>query len=255
MPKKNYGQNFLVDENISDKIVELEDINNNNILEIGPGNFALTKRILNKKPKNFFAVEIDSDLISKYQKSNLLKNVVHFDALKFDERNCFKNKKFKIISNLPFNISSKLLIKWLKIKNEYNCIESMVLMFQKELAERIIANKNSKKYGRITILANAFFEIEKKIFVKKEKFFPIPKVDAIVLKFSPLKKNKIKKESFSKLEKITAFFFNERRKKNAKKIKKLFNEKIIKKYNLEKFYNYRPENLDKNIYYMFSDLL
>lgn len=255
MPKKHYGQNFLIDESISDKIVGLEDINNNNILEIGPGNLALTKRILDKKPKNFCAVEIDRDLINKYQKSYLSKNIIHFDALKFNERSFFKNKKFKIISNLPFNISTKLLIKWIKIKNEYNCIDSMTLMFQKELAERIIANKNSKKYGRITILVNAFFSIEKKLFIKKNNFFPIPKVDAIVLKFSSLKKNKIKKQNLSKLEEITTLFFNERRKKNANKIKKLFNEKIIKKYNLEKYYTCRPEDLDKNIYYMFSDLL
>ena len=80
-------------------------------------------------------------------------------------------KKFSIISNLPFNISAQLLIKWLKIQNKYNCIENMILMFQKELAERIVADINTKKYGRISILSSAFFKIEKKLEIGKKNFY------------------------------------------------------------------------------------
>ncbi|WP_440680219.1 16S rRNA (adenine(1518)-N(6)/adenine(1519)-N(6))-dimethyltransferase RsmA [Candidatus Pelagibacter sp. HIMB1517] len=255
MYKKKFGQNFLINENISDQIIELESINNRNILEVGVGNLALTKRIINKKPDIFFSLEIDRDIISRIKNEFYKKFIRNFDALKIDELSLFKKKNFSIISNLPFNISSQLLIKWLKIQNNYNCINSMTLMFQKELAERIIAEKDNRKYGRLSILSSAFFNIEKKIDIRKEDFFPIPKVDATVLKFTPLKKNKINKNDFLKLEKITSFFFNERRKKNEKKIKKLFNDTLIKDNRLEKYFSLRPENIDKNEYYKFCKIL
>lgn len=255
MQKRKFGQNFLINENICDQIIQCEIIKNNNILEIGPGNLALTKKILNEKPKKFFSIEIDNDLIKKFENTIYSSYLCHADALKINELDFFKNQKFTIISNLPFNISSDLLVKWIKIQNSNNCIKSMTLMFQKELADRIIADKNSKKYGRLSILASAFFNIKKKIDVKKKDFFPIPKVDATILKFTPLKKNKVKKENLIKLEKITSFFFNERRKKNLKKIKKTFNDKQIKKEGLEKFFDMRAENLDKEIYYKFTKIL
>lgn len=255
MPKKKYGQNFLINKKKIEKIIHLEEIHNSNILEIGPGNLALTIKIIENNPKNFFAIEIDKDLIEKYKENAVFKFLYNENALKINEPQLFNNENFSIISNLPFNISTKLLIKWIKIQNDHNCIDSMTLMFQKELAERILAKENTKKYGRISILANAFFEIEQKIYINKEDFYPIPKVDAIVLKFNPLKKNKIKKENFYKLEKITSVLFNERRKKNQKKIKILFNEYQIKKYNLERYHNLRPENLSKEVYYMLSEIL
>jgi len=131
----------------------------------------------------------------------------------------------------------------------------MTLMFQKELADRIVAEKNNRKYGRLSILTSAFFKIEKKIDINKENFYPIPKVDATVLKFTPHKKNKIKKNDFVKLEKITSFFFNERRKKNEKKIKKLFTNSLIKKYRIQRFFSLRPENICKDEYYNFCKIL
>jgi len=131
----------------------------------------------------------------------------------------------------------------------------MTLMFQKELAERIVAKNNTRKYGRISILSSAFFNIQKKIDVNKENFYPIPKVDATVLKFTPHKTNKIKKDDFSKLEKITFIFFNEKRKKNIKKIKKNFNFDQIKNNNLEKYFALRPENISKEEYFELCKIL
>jgi len=253
--KKKYGQNFLINEGICNQIVKLENINSCNILEIGPGNMALSKKIIMEKPKKYFAVEIDKDLFKKHQENIISSYLLNEDALKINEFNLFNKQSFKIISNLPFNISSKLLIKWIKVQNDYNCIESMTLMFQKELSDRIIAQHNSTKYGRITILVGAFFNVEKKIFVHQKNFNPMPNVDAEVLQFTPHKKNKIRKNDFLKLEKITYDFFNERRKKNIKKIKKIFNENQISKYGLDKYFNMRPENLDKELYYKFSKIL
>ena len=255
MPKKKFGQNFLINENLCSQIINLETIKNKNILEVGPGNLALTKKIISENPKKFFSLEIDKDLIDKYRDNKYSKYLYHANALKINELDFFKNDSFSIISNLPFNISSELLIKWIKLQNNYNCIESMTLMFQKELAERIIANKNTKKYGRLSILTGAFFNIKKEIYVEKINFYPKPKVDAIVLKFIPLKKNKIKKDDLHKLEHITSIFFNERRKKNYKKIKKIFDTDVIKNKNFDIYFDKRPENLDKEIYYKFTEIL
>jgi 16S rRNA (adenine1518-N6/adenine1519-N6)-dimethyltransferase len=254
MYKKRFGQNFLINKEISKKIVNLFNISNKNILEIGPGNLALTKLILEKKPNKFIAIEIDKDLKNRYLDQEIDEIIIFENALKFNEKKLFNDQNFSIISNLPFNISAKLLLKWIKIQNNYNCIENMTLMFQKELADRIVAKKNSKQYGRISILSNAFFEIKKKIDVKKNDFYPIPKVDASVLQFTPLKKNKISKNKLNRLEKITLLFFNERRKKNLKKIKKIFSDDIIKKEGFEIFFDLRPEDLDKDIYYKFAEM-
>jgi len=255
MPKKKFGQNFLINENLCNKIIESELIENKNILEIGPGNLALTKKIISKKPKKFFSLEIDIDIINKFKNTLFSKYLHHIDALKINELNLFKNNNFTIISNLPFNISTELLIKWIKFQNNKNCIKSMTLMFQKELAERIIAKKDTKKFGRISILVSAFFEVKKKIDIKKNNFFPVPRVDATVLQFTPLKKNKISKNNLNKLENVTSLFFNERRKKNLKKIKKIFSEDQIIKEGFDIFFDLRPENLDKEIYYRFAEIL
>jgi len=255
MPKKKFGQNFLINDDLSEQIVNLEKITNQNILEVGPGNMALTKNIINEKPKKFFAIEIDTDLIKKNQNNIVTNYLVNEDALKINELNLFNREAFKIISNLPFNISAKLLVKWIKIQNNHSCIDSMTLMFQKELAQRIMAKHNSKQYGRITILTNAFFIVEKKLQVNKENFYPIPKIDAEVLQFTPHKKNKIKKDEFIKLEKLTSLFFNERRKKNKKKIKKIFTDLKIKQFNLDKYFNMRPENLNNELYYYLTKIL
>lgn len=253
MLKKKFGQNFLVNNDISQKIVNLQEIENKNILEIGTGNLAITKLILKKKPKKFVGVEIDEDLINTYSPS-IQKHIKFIDALKFNEIDFFKNEKFSIISNLPFNISSILLVKWCKLQNEYNCISEMTLMFQKELSERIVAEHNTKKYGRLSIITNAFFNVSKKIEVNKENFLPRPKIDALVLKFKRHNKNKINKIYFSNLEKITNFFFNERRKKNKKKIEKLFTKNQIEKYKLNKLYEKRPENIQSEVFYKMAEI-
>ena len=161
MAKKHFGQNFLIDKNIARKILSFENIEKQNILEIGPGNLALTKEIIIQKPKKYLGIEIDQSLIDKINNEELLSNIINEDALKVDELNLFNKDNFTIISNLPFNISSQLLIKWCFLQNNFNCINSMTLMFQKELGERLTSKINSKKFGKITIISNAFFNIKK----------------------------------------------------------------------------------------------
>lgn len=254
MPKKKFGQNFLKNDQIAKKIIQLAKVYNQNIIEVGPGNLALTNLIKNQKPKKFIAIEIDTLLRKNYSNEDL-NNIIFEDALNFDEKKYFNNENFSIISNLPFNISTKLLTKWISLQNKHNCIDSMILMFQKELAERIIAKKDTKKYGRLTILTKAFFNVENKILVAKQNFFPKPKVDALVLKFTPHKKNKINKKNYKNLEKLTTLFFNERRKKNKKKITKLFNKDQIVNLQLDNLYEKRPENIDEELYYKMSEFI
>ena len=152
MYKKRYGQNFLINNNISKKILFEEKITNQDILEIGTGNLALTKLIVAKKPKKFIGIEVDTDMRDVYRQNNILENIIFEDALSVNERKLFQNGNFSIISNLPFNISSELIIKWCRIQCSYKCINSMTLMFQKELAERIIAKKNTVDYQFYVVL-------------------------------------------------------------------------------------------------------
>ena len=115
MLKKKYGQNFLISDNLAKKIVNLEKIKNKNILEIGPGNLSLTKHILNNYPNKFIAVEIDKDLRKNYD-DNICQFISFHNSLKFNEKEYFNNENFSIISNLPFNISTKLLTKWISYR-------------------------------------------------------------------------------------------------------------------------------------------
>ena len=128
--RKKYGQNFLINEKIASKIIRLSNIKNQNIIEIGPGNLALTNLIKEQKPKKFVAVEIDKSLKKNYSKFDL-NNIIFNNALTFNEKKYFNNENFSIISNLPFNISSQLLTKWIYTQNKYHCIDQMTLMFQK----------------------------------------------------------------------------------------------------------------------------
>ena len=255
MSKKKYGQNFLINQEIVKKILTDIKINSQNILEVGPGNLALTKPIVDKIPNKYLGVEIDKDFKTKINDKRILSNILFDDALKINEISLFHSQSFTIISNLPYNVSSQLLIKWCILQNDHHCINEMVLMFQKELGERILSDCNSKKYGSLSVLVQAFFNIKRKVIVSKECFNPTPKVESIVLHFLPLKKIRIKKEKFKNLQKVTKFFFSERRKKNKKKIQKLFNNTIINKHNLQKYYDLRAENLNKNLYYKFTEII
>lgn len=246
--KKKYGQHFLINQSIVEKIIETSNITaSDEILEIGPGDGILTKAIINKKPKKFVALEIDDSLKKKLEPLFMETKKFNYellftDALKFNENSKF-NDSLKIISNLPYNISLALLIKWISQLNQSPTIKKMVLMFQKEVADRILANINSKKYGRISVLSSLFYNIEKIIDVDKKDFFPIPKVNSTVLCFNLIKKPKIDFDDLKYLTKITFELFSNRRKKLKKKIQSLFSSDIINSNLLYELYDLRVENL------------
>ncbi|MDC2980503.1 16S rRNA (adenine(1518)-N(6)/adenine(1519)-N(6))-dimethyltransferase RsmA [Candidatus Pelagibacter sp.] len=247
--KKSLGQNFLIDENVLKKIVSLKEIKNKFILEIGPGTGNLTQHILNKGPKKLIAVEKDKNLaFFLKEKFNDKITIINDDILKTNEKSLNKEKLI-VFGNLPYNISTEILAKWiLNLDHKNFWFDYLILMFQKEVAERIISKFNSSTYGRLTILANWRLNINKICDIKPISFFPKPKVDSTLLLFEP-------KEIFyplknpKNLEKITRIFFNQRRKKLKNPFNILFKNKVNLPTKLGIDLNLRPHNLKPEVYY------
>ena len=217
--KKKYGQNFLIDDNITNKIINLINHNNLNILEIGPGDGKLTNKLINKKPKKLDLIEIDTELvknlIDKFKNHNFL-NVINNDILKYDIINNYD----LVISNLPYNISSQVLIKLSLMREVPN---EMILMFQKEFATKLLEDK----LNSINSIINCFFKIRLKFHVSKNCYRPIPKVDSSVLKFEKLNKSLIKTDEIESFIKFKRYLFSYKRKSLGNLLKKYkFNENI-----------------------------
>lgn len=254
--KKSLGQNFLIDQNIINKIINIVEIKDKSILEIGPGTGNLTKNILEKKPKKLIVIEKDNELAKLLNKDFGEKiKIINDDVLKVDE-NKLDSNVLTVFGNLPYNISTEILCSWiLNIKNDNFWFNSLILMFQKEVADRILSEHNSKKYGRISILGSAFYSIKKITDVNKNDFFPVPKVDSSVLCFDKLKKNRIEFNDIKYLEKITYHLFSNRRKKIKKKLQNIFPEVLIKKNSLQNLFDLRAENIDKKKIFELAILL
>ena len=251
--KKSLGQNFLIDENIITKISEIVKIENESILEVGPGTGNLTLSLLKKKPKKFFVIEKDSDLVFMLNKKFGDKiDIINDDILKFNENSLY-NQPLLVFGNLPYNISTEILCKWILNSNNQNLwFSNLILMFQKEVADRIISKYNSSSYGRLSVLANWKLDIKKIIDIKPNSFSPKPKVESTLLFFSP-KKNFLKLKNPYNLEKITRIFFNHRRKMIKKPFNQLFTKKsdVLNRLNID--LSLRPQNLDFETYYKITE--
>ena len=247
--KKSLGQNFLIDENIINKISSLIKIEDQNILEVGPGTGNLTNALLKKKPKKFYVIEKDdnlANLLKKEFKDKII--VINDDILKVNENN-LSNEKLIVFGNLPYNISTEILCKWIINLNDQKIwFRNFILMFQKEVADRILSKYNSSNYGRLSIIANWKLDIKKIIDIKPNSFSPKPKIDSSLLFFSP-KKNFLKIKNPKNLEKITRIFFSQRRKMIKKPFSQVFSNdiKIAKKLKID--LSLRPQNLTNNTYY------
>ena len=218
--KKKFGQNFLIDDNITNKIINLINYNDLNILEIGPGDGKLTDKLINKRPKKLDLIEIDTELvknlIDKFKDHNFL-NVINNDILKYD----IKNNYDLVISNLPYNISSQVLIK-LSLMSEVP--NEMILMFQKEFATKLLEDK----LNSINSIINCFFKIQLKFHVSKNCYRPIPKVDSSVLKFEKLNKSLIQKNEIDNFIRFKKYLFSYKRKSL---------KNLLKKYQLSENFN------------------
>ncbi len=246
--KKSLGQNFLTDKNVINKIVNLTSIKNEIILEVGPGTGNLTSHILKKKPKKLYVIEKDnklSSILNDKFKNQLI--IINDDILKIDETILFKNIA-TVFGNLPYNISTEILSKWIVNLKDCFWFNNLVLMFQKEVADRIVAEFNTSSYGRLSILSNWKLNIKKICDIKPEAFSPKPKVDSSLLLFSP-KKSFVRIKNPKNLEIITRTFFNQRRKMIKKPFNQLFNgdKKVLDKLKID--LNLRPQNINLETYY------
>ena len=251
--KKSLGQNFLIDKNIIDLILSVVDVKDRNILEVGPGTGNLTNAILNKEPKKLIVIEKDYELVLLLKKTfdNKVK-IINDDILKINE-NLIDSQLLTVFGNLPYNISTEILCKWILNINDQNFwFNYLILMFQKEVADRIISDFNSKHYGRLSVLANWKLDIKKICDIKPSSFSPKPKIDSSVLFFKP-KKIFLKLNNSKNLEKITRIFFMHRRKMIKKPYNQLFNKnsEIASKLNID--LNLRPQNLNFDTYYKLAE--
>ncbi len=251
-PKKSLGQNFLIDQNIIKKIIKIENIYDNSIiLEIGAGYGSLTKKIEETKPKKIFAVEKDTNLAQSLKDN--LKNFKNIKIINDDIFNIIKNKKLGdniiVFGNLPYNISTKILAELVLIKSWPPWYKSLILMFQKEVADRIIAKTKTKMFGRLSVLCNWRLEVKKHFDVSKNCFFPKPNVDSTMLSFKPKKKYKYNIKNPKNLEMITRILFSNRRKMINKNFKKLFGSKTSIAKDLDLNLKLRPEELNCDMFY------
>ena len=250
--KKSLGQNFLIDPYILEIIVNCIDIKNKSILEIGPGTGNLTNYILKKKPKKVLVIEKDNKLAENLRNTysnNLI--IINDDILDINESTLLKEKVI-VFGNLPYNISTEILSKWIVNLEDNFWFEALVLMFQKEVADRVIANINNTNYGRLSILANWKLNINKITDIKPNAFIPKPKVDSSLLFFTP-KKNYYKFKNPKNLGKITRIFFNNRRKMIKKPYNQIFNGDLRVLEKLKLNLNLRPQNLSYETYYKLTE--
>ena len=249
--KKSLGQNFLIDRNILEKIVNTTTITDKTILEVGPGTGNLTSFILKNSPKKMFVIEKDDNLANSLNENFKDQiTIINDDILNVDENSLF-NEKVTVFGNLPYNISTEILSKWIINSKNIFWFDHLILMFQKEVADRIIAKFNTSTYGRLSILSNWKLNVEKICDIKPESFSPRPKIDSSLLFFSP-KKNFYKIKDPKNLEKITRVFFNHRRKMLKKPFNQLFNgnQKVLDEFKID--LNLRPQNLDFDTYYQLT---
>jgi 16S rRNA (adenine1518-N6/adenine1519-N6)-dimethyltransferase len=246
--KKSLGQNFLIDRNVLEQIVDTVQIANKEILEIGPGSGNLTSHILKKKPKKLHVIEKDNDLaLLLNEKFNGEINIINEDVLKIAE-NKISKEKLTVFGNLPYNISTEILSKWIiNLKKEF-WFNDLVLMFQKEVADRIIAKHDTSNYGRLSILSNWKLNVKKIIDIKPISFSPRPKIDSTLLVFTP-KKKIFELDNPKNLEMLTRIFFSHRRKMLKKPFNQVFKnaKEISAKFNIN--LNLRPQNLEPEIYF------
>lgn len=253
---KSLGQNFLTDPSLLNKIVGFsKNINNQNLLEIGPGPGGLTIAILKNNPKKFITIDMDKRCIDIVKQeiqpyySNL--ETILGNALTINESEIFNKENFSIIANLPYNIGTALIIKW--IENSYNYIDEMTLLLQKEVVERIVSKPNTKIYGKISVLIQYLYNVKKCCDIKPESFFPQPKVTSSVINLTK-KYNNIDLNIIQKLSNITQISFGQRRKTLYNNLKKYLNniDEIFQKLQLP--LNIRAENLDYNIFLKIIEL-
>ena len=254
--KKSLGQNFLIDKNIIRKIVNLTKVDAKDVVEIGPGKGALTDEILKRNPKSIMLIEKDDRLFfflkKKYYNNKIIK-IFNKDILKINLESIIKKKSI-IFGNLPYNISSQILVKIIKFKNCPPKFNDIIFMFQKELGEKIVCKFPSSNYGRLSILTHYKLNIVNKFLISPNCFFPKPKINSMIIHFQPKSNKKYIIKNIDNLEKITNVLFSNKRKMINKNIKKILYDHELKNIpNLKD--ELRPAELKPELYYKITELI
>ncbi len=237
--KKSYGQHFLINENLANKIADSAIALNNKypILEVGPGQGVLTKYLI-KENSRFLAVEADIEMVEFLHDKfpGIEVNLIYKDFLKLDMENIFPEEEFIIFGNFPYNISTQIVFKMLE---NYNRIPVLIGMFQKEVAERIIAPPGKKDYGILSVLTQAYYNGSILFRIKPGSFNPPPKVDSAVIMLERKENTNLgcNEKLFKSIVKIT---FNQRRKMIRNTLKGMIIDTNILN---DEFFNLRPEQL------------
>tara|TARA_Y100000590_G_scaffold457362_1_gene609835 strand:- start:9646 stop:10443 length:798 start_codon:yes stop_codon:yes gene_type:complete len=254
--KKSLGQNFLTDKNIINKIVNLEHLADKRVFEIGPGSGNLTGVVNNKKPKSVFLIEKDIRFCKILkEKYGSIKNykILNADILKYNLNN-YENREVIVFGNLPYNISTQILAKFIKVNSWPPFYKKIIFMFQNEVADRILARPNTSNFGRITILTNLRLDVVEHFKISKKCFFPIPKIDSKIIVFKPKEKINFRISKIENLEKITQTFFSNKRKMINKAFVKLFNDHLKVAEKLKINLTSRPSELTCETYYKMTEL-
>ena len=248
--KKKFGQNFLKDSSIIHAIIQsIQPLQDDLLVEIGPGLGALTKPLL-EKTKHLFAIELDRDIVNwmqnQYSKNNITifnEDVLNFNFHQFD-------KKIRIVGNLPYNISTPVLFK---------CIENIVIikdlhfMLQKEVVDRMIATPSSSDYGRLSVMLQYYFSMEHLVHVPKEAFDPEPKVESSFVRLIPYEQYPFIANNINQFGKIVKEAFSQRRKTIRNTLKSLINENDFEKIGINP--QLRAENLSVSDFVKISNYL
>tara|TARA_Y100000992_G_scaffold286680_1_gene238799 strand:+ start:413 stop:1183 length:771 start_codon:yes stop_codon:yes gene_type:complete len=249
--KKRFGQNFLSDNVLLEELANLINVAaNDSLLEIGPGKGDLTKNLINVC-NSYFGIELDKELLV-FLRNKFPENKNAFidgDILKLSPSEIFASNGFRVIGNIPYNISSPIL-DW--CEKHYEKILDMHFMLQKEFALRCAGNEKTSSYGRLSVICNYLYEVKILKEVSKEFFNPVPKVESLFVRFSP-KKKKLNQKEFQNLKKVTRALFNKKRKKISNSLEDILQKESIDKLGLN--LNLRPDELSLNEYLQISALV
>ena len=250
-PKKRFGQNFLTDKKLLEDLIKLIDISKEDkILEVGPGKGDFTENLI-QFCDSYYGIEIDRDLFSflgtKFPKNK--NSFFNIDILKLKLSEIVDSSNIRIIGNIPYNISSPLL-NW--CEKNFERINDMHFMLQKEFALRCAGNEDSSSYGRLSVICNYLYEVTILKDVPRDYFDPKPKVDSLFVRFTP-KIKKINHKELNSLKEITRALFNKKRKKISNSLRDIMDDDNIDKLNLD--LSLRPDHLSLEDYLKISALL
>ena len=249
--KKRFGQNFLTDKKILEDLVSLINVSNQDkFLEIGPGKGDLTENLISLCDA-YFGVEVDKDLLV-FLRNRFPENKKAFisgDILKLHPSKIYSSNKFRVVGNIPYNISSPIL-DW--CEKYYEKIHDIHFMLQKEFALRCAGSEVTSSYGRLSVICNYLYEVTILKEVSKDFFNPIPKVDSLFVRFSP-KKKEIDQKELSSLKQVTRALFNKKRKKISNSLEDVLQKESFNKLDLN--LNLRPDELSLDEYLQISSLV